>query len=124
VEWVALVTWVIVVLVALPLGAGAVLRPELGLAAMLSLAGLALTVVWVIVEGGRWPLWVAAGCGVVALAAVGLAAMGLVTSDRSYGSDRMQLVAENAAGLAGAQIFLLLYVTLFTFAAAFGATAS
>ena len=33
-EWVALFVWLFVVMTALPLGAGAVLRPEFGLAAL------------------------------------------------------------------------------------------
>jgi hypothetical protein len=123
-EWVALVTWGLVMMVALPLGVGAVVRPEFALAAMVAGAGFVLTLLWVIIEGNKWPLWAATGCGVVALVLVGVGSMGLVTSDRSYGSDRLQLIAESVSGLAAAQLFLLLYVTLFTGAAALGATAS
>ena len=123
-EWLALVTWVVVVLVALPLGAGSVLRPELGLATMLCLVGLGLTIVYVIVQGGHWPLWAATGAGIVAFIAVASASAGYLSPSSSPGSDRLLQVQEHAAGLAAAQLFLLFYVTAFTVAAAAGATVS
>jgi len=63
-------------MVALPLGAGALVRPELGRAALLAMAGLALTIVYVIVQSGKWPLWAAAGAGVAAFLAVAVASAG------------------------------------------------
>jgi hypothetical protein len=111
-------------MVALPLGAGSLVRPELGLAAMLSLVGLGFTVVYVIVQEGRWPLWAAAGAGVAAFLAVAVASAGYLSDSGTPGSNRMLLVQEATAGLAAAQLFLLFYATAFTFAAAGGATVS
>ena len=86
------------------------------------MVGLGLTVVYVIVQEGRWPLWAAVGAGVVSFIAVATASAGCL-SERSPGSARL-LQVQAMASLAAAQLFLLFYATAATVAAAAGATVS
>jgi hypothetical protein len=124
VEWVAVFVWLLVVMVALPLGAGSLLRPELGLAATLALVGFVGTLLFIIVGGHSWLLWVAAGAGAVAFLAVAVAAYGLVAGTSVRSSNPALHLEELTGGLAAAQLFLLFYAIAPTVAAACGATAT
>jgi hypothetical protein len=124
VEWLAVFVWLMVLLLALPLGAGALLRPELGLAAMLSVVGFVGTLLFIILGGHSWLLWVAAGAGVVAFLAVGVASYGLVTGNTQRSSNATLQLEELTAGLGAAALFLLFYAVAPTIAAACGATAT
>jgi hypothetical protein len=124
VEWVALFVWLIVLTVALPLGAGAVLRPEFGLAAMLAPVGFVGTLLFIILGGHSWLLWVAAGAGAVAFFAVAVGAYAIVSGTSVRSSTWALHLEELSGGLAGALLFLLFYATAPTVAAALGATAS
>jgi hypothetical protein len=124
VEWLAVFMWLLVVMVALPLGAGSLLRPELGLAATLALVGFVGTLLFIILGGHSWLLWVAAGAGAVAFLAVAVAAYGLVAGTSVRSSDAALHLEELTGGLAAAQLFLLFYAVAPTVAAACGATAT
>jgi hypothetical protein len=124
VEWLALFMWLLVVMVALPLGAGALLRPELGLAALLSLVGFTGTLLYVILEEHTWLLWAAAGAGGIAFLAVAVAGHAMVTGTSVRSSNWALYLEELSGGLAAAQLFLLFYAVAPTVAAALGATAS
>ena len=61
-EWVALCIWVVLAGLALPLVPGALSTPGAGLAAMSCVAGLALTVLFVILAGPPAVAWALVGC--------------------------------------------------------------
>jgi hypothetical protein len=124
VEWVALFVWLLVLTLALPLGAGALLRPEFGLAAMLAPVGFVGTLLFIILGGQSWLLWVAAAAGVVGFFAVAVGAYAIVTGTSVRSSAWALHLEELTGGLAGALLFLLFYATAPTVAAALGATAS
>jgi len=124
VEWVALFVWLLVLTLALPLGAGALLRPEFGLAAMLAPVGFIGTLLFIILGGHSWLLWVAAGAGVVAFFAVAVGAYAIVAGTSVRSSTWALHLEELTGGLAAALLFMLFYATAPTVAAALGATAS
>lgn len=121
-EWLGLVLWAIVVMIALPLAAaGSLAAPSLGLHSILSIAGLVLTVLYVALSGGRWMATVAGALALAATLAVADGAARL-TSDAPRAATAGQAAEEQAAGLAGVQLFLLLTVAFSMFMAAGGIT--
>jgi len=108
-EWVALSIWAIIVMVAMPLAAGAAFgRGSLGLQALAAFGGLALTIL-VCINGVGPIAWVALGLACLGAVTTAVAAAGL-TSERGYAIAGIQAVEEQQAGLAGAQ--LVLFATL------------
>jgi hypothetical protein len=105
-EWVALGVWLLVVGLALPLGAlGAFGAPSLALQSLAAIGGLAVLVVYIALDGGpghRVLLWVALALGVVGALAVAKGTAWLISDDRSV-SPAGQSGEEAAAILAGAQ---------------------
>jgi hypothetical protein len=91
---------------ALPLAAlGALGAPSLALQSLAAIGGLALVLVYIVLDGGsshRPLLWVAVGLGVVGALAVAKGAEWLLADDRSV-SPAGQIGEELAATLAGAQ---------------------
>ena len=124
VEWVALFVWLLVLTLALPLAAGAVLRPEFGLAAILAPVGFVGTLLFIILGGHPQQPRMAAGAGAVAFLAVAVGAYALVTETSVRSSTWALHLEELTGGLAGALLFLLFYATAPPVAAALGATAS
>lgn len=113
-EWVALIVWAIVVALALPLGLGAILgRVSLGVQALAALGGLGLTIV-VCIEGLVEPVaWTAVGLAGLGILATGAAAIGL-SSAHGGALAEIDIIEEQQAGLAGAQIVLFALVLLLT----------
>jgi hypothetical protein len=105
VEWVTLALWVLVLFVALPLGVGLLNgRISLGLQAMAAGTGLALIIVYLIVDDPVALAWVASGVAFVGLLATLAGAVNLM-SDREDGIPATATaVDELEAGLAGVQL--------------------
>jgi hypothetical protein len=116
-EWLAIGIWLLVALLALPLGAGALFgRASLALQAMAAIGGLALVIVYVSVGRPSAAVWVACGLGVVGVIAMAFAAAGL-TSDHGVGGaggGGVQGIEEHQAMLAGVQLPMFAVVTLLT----------
>ncbi|HET6509852.1 MAG TPA: hypothetical protein VFG42_23865 [Baekduia sp.] len=120
-EWLGLVMWAMVVgLAMLMAGAGGLTAPALGLASLLATAGLVFCVLYIVLGGGRWMAWVSAGC---ALAATPILVSGAsVLLDDERGSADGTWLEEQAAGIAGVEIPLLLTLTFVMALAAGGVT--
>lgn len=91
-------TWVLVTALALPLGGGASAAPVLGVTPLAALAGLGLTVLFV-VDGASTVAWIAFGAAVFGFATVAIGSVLLVTNDRPTGSGLP--AEETSAMLAG-----------------------
>ncbi len=74
-EWLAIVTWVVVLLLVLP--AGGAMLPSLGLLVMVSVAGLATMVVFAITGNDVWA-WISFGSACVGVVLAGVGARSLV----------------------------------------------
>lgn len=82
-EWLALILWVLVAMVALPLGRHALTEhPALGLQAMAGLGGLALCVLFLATDRPPLLAWAAVALGVLGGLAVAVAAYWLVSDNR------------------------------------------
>jgi hypothetical protein len=102
-EWLALVIWVILAAVGIPLAAlVGVASPTLGLQAVAVGAGLALCVLFIALAGGSALLWCGVGVALVGLVAVAVGSARLTSGDRSV-SVVGQRAEEHAALLAGIQ---------------------
>lgn len=116
VQWLTLVTWVIVAAIALPLSRGAAYgRSSLGIHAVAAFGGLAITIA--ICGGSSIHLgWWAVGCGVVAVLAISIAAASLI-AEREWApmaDQRIDPAEGQEASLAGVQIPLLVTTTILT----------
>jgi hypothetical protein len=120
VEWLTLALWLLVLLIALPLGAGLLHgRVSLGLQAMAAGAGLALIVVYVIV-GDSALAWVASGVALIGLLATVTGAVNLISA-REDGVPAVSTSAEEVeAGLAGAQVPFFSVTLIVTLSLALG----
>ena len=105
-QWLTLAVWIVVALLALPLGRGALYgRASLGVQALAAIGGLALMAA--VCAGGSPELaWWAVGCGGVGVVAMGVASAGL-TAERAEVAVGMASLEEHEAGLAGAQLLLM-----------------
>ncbi len=120
-EWVGLVVWVIVLMLAGPVAAGGGLSaPALGIVPPLAIGGLASCILYLITEK-EWLAWLSAGLGVggAVVAATGAA---VLVSDTPGAATASQTLEEHAAGLAGAVIPLLLTAAFAMTLAAVGVT--
>jgi hypothetical protein len=111
-EWVAIMTLGLVVVLALPV-AGGVLSgvPALGLQAVAAVGALALCVVYVALGGPDWAGWGAAGLAFVGLIADTVGVGGLTSEDRGV-TARLQGREEVEASLLGVQIPLFIIAAL------------
>jgi hypothetical protein len=122
-EWVGLMIWLVAAGIGLGVaGLGGLTSPSLGIAGLLAGAGLVLCVVYLALDGPRWPAWASAG---VAVAAFLLTALGSVRllSDEPRSASAGQDAEELAAGLVGAELPLLVVTAFAMFLAAAGITA-
>jgi hypothetical protein len=105
VEWVTLALWVLVLLVAAPLSVGLLSgRVSLGLQAMAAGTGLALIIVYLIVDDPVALAWIASGVALIGLLATLAGAVGLM-SDREDGVRAVATAADELeAGLTGVQL--------------------
>lgn len=90
-EWLALGTWTLVLLAALPLGGGAFEAPPLGLQPPLAIAGFVLAVLFA-VDGAAGLAWAAFGVGVAGTLTTGAGAAELI-ADEDPASSRVGRLA-------------------------------
>ena len=106
-EWVALVVWVVIALLALPVAFGALSGAHgLGLQLVAVTGGVVFCALFIILDGPLWAGWLT-----VAMAALGILADiwgidHLLSEDRSV-SAQLQAAEELEAGLLGVQLPLL-----------------
>jgi hypothetical protein len=106
-EWVALMVWVVIALLALPVAFGALSgAPGLALQAVAAIGGLVFVALFIILDGPAWTGWMAVGLAVVGIAADLAGAERLLSDDRSVSAD-LQGMEELEAGLLGVQLPLL-----------------
>jgi hypothetical protein len=122
VEWMGLLIWVMVAGIALGIAAaGALAAPSLGLQSLLVIAGLGFCVLYVALDGPRWPAWISFGLALAGTAALALGAQRLL-SDEPRSATVGQEAEELAAALAGVELPLLLTVAFAMALAAAGTT--
>jgi len=120
VEWLTLALWLLVLMIALPLGAGLLHgRLSLGLQAMAAGAGLVLIVVYVIV-GDSTLAWVASGVALIGLLATLIGVMNLISAREDGVAPVSTSADEVEAGLAGAQVPFFGVTLILTLALALG----
>jgi hypothetical protein len=103
-EWVALMVWIVVASLALPISAGALSgAPGLGLQAVAAIGGLVFCALFIILDGPLWAGWVAVGMAVLGVVADTWGADTLLSGDRAVSAD-LQGLEETAAGLLGVQL--------------------
>jgi hypothetical protein len=111
-EWLALIVWVLIALLALPVAAGALSgAPGLGLQAVAAVGGVVFCALFIILDGPLWAGWLAVAMAVVALVADLWGAEALLSEGRSVGAD-LQGAEELEAGLLGVQVPLLVVALL------------
>jgi hypothetical protein len=111
-EWVALMVWIVIALLALPVAFGALSgAPGLALEAVASIGGLVFVALFIILDGPRWTGWMAVGLAVVGIAAALSGAERLLSDDRPVSAD-LQGMEELEAGLLGVQLPLFGVVLL------------
>jgi hypothetical protein len=109
-EWLALVIWVVIAMIALPLGGLALTGlVGLGLQAAAVGAGVVFCALYIILDGPGWAGWLTVAMAAVAILAAVQGAAQLTSSERSVSADT-QGAEELASGLLGVEIPLLLVV--------------
>jgi len=103
-EWLALGVWLIVLVAALPLGAGAFAAPPLGLQPPLAIAGLVLAILFAI-GGDAGLAWAAFGVGIAGTVTTGAGAAELIADEQ----DPSSRTAGRTAAFAG--VALPMYAT-------------
>jgi hypothetical protein len=121
-EWVDLAVWIVVVLVALALGRGALDQPAFGLLALTCLAGLALCILFLIEDGATGWAWGSFAAGVVGLLALAGGARWLIYAEDRRSSLMGPRDEEAIALLAGLQLPLLATATIIAALMAFDVT--
>ncbi|MDX6725327.1 MAG: hypothetical protein QOK49_132 [Baekduia sp.] len=103
-EWVALMVWILVAALALPVALGALSgAPGLGLQVVAAIGGLALCALFIILDGPRWAGWLTVAMAVVGVLADVWGAEALLSDERSVSAD-LQGAEELEAGLLGVQL--------------------
>lgn len=119
-EWVALVLWIVLTIIALPLGGlGAFVAPSLTVQTVAAITGLVLCILFIAGDGVSAFLWIAFGAGVVGCLAAFKAGAYLVRDDRPL-SPLGQDVEEHTALMVGIQSQLFLATAAMAFLAAIG----
>ena len=122
-EWLALVLWLMIAGLALPLGTGAIAQLAFGVQAPAVLGALGLCAVFIVTDGTEWVAWAATGCAVVAALAVAVGAAWIVSGDRQV-SHIGQTHEETLAAIAGIELPLLVVGIAINLAVALGMTAT
>lgn len=123
-ELVVLALWILVALIAVLLASAAVLGPgSLVVQAVCAVGGLVLFVLFVVLDGGRGFLWIGFGLATLGLISLAPGVAWLVSEDRAARGAAAHPLEETAAGLAGAQVYLLGTAALLSLGAALGLTA-
>jgi hypothetical protein len=106
-EWVALLVWIVVVMLALPVAAGALSgAPGLGVQAVAAIGGLVFCALFIILDGPLWTGWLAVGMAVLGIVTDVWGAETLLSEERAVSAD-LQGIEELEAGLLGVQLPLL-----------------
>ncbi len=119
-EWVALGLWLFVVMLALPLGLGALYgRFSFALQALAAACGFGLVLLYIVLEGQSWLAWAAVGVGAVGSLVVLVAARNLISGGDA--AVRMKASTEElVATLAGVELPLFVTAALLTVLVALG----
>jgi hypothetical protein len=121
VEWFVLFVWLIVLLVALPLGAGPVRGwVSLAIQALAAIAGFALVIAYIADNQSSAWAWAAAAAGVAGVLAVSVAAAHLVSDREGAVRATNQRAEERDGMLAGVELPLLVVAALLTMLLALG----
>lgn len=103
-EWVALLVWITVASLALPVAAGALSGvPGLGMQAVAAIGGLVFCALFIILDGPLWTGWLAVGMAVVGIMTDLWGAETLLSGERVVSAD-LQGMEELEAGLLGVQL--------------------
>jgi hypothetical protein len=103
-EWVALMVWIVVALLAMPVAAGALSgAPGLGLQVVAAIGGLVFCALFIILDGPLWTGWLAVAMACVGVAADIWGADALLSEARAVSPD-LQGAEELAAGVLGVQL--------------------
>jgi len=103
-EWVALMVWILIALLAMPVALGALSgAPGLALQAVAAIGGLVFCALFIILDGPRWTGWLAVGLAVAGIIADLWGTEHLLSDDRPVSAD-LQPVEELEAGILGVQL--------------------
>jgi hypothetical protein len=103
-EWVALMVWIVIALLAMPVALGALSgAPGLGLQAVAAIGGVVFCALFIVLDGPQWTGWVAVGLAVLGIVADLWGAEHLLSDDRAVSAD-LQDVEELEAGILGVQL--------------------
>jgi hypothetical protein len=103
-EWVALLVWIIIAMLALPVALGALSGSHgLGLQAVAAIGGLVFVALFIILDGPLWAGWLAVGLAVTGIVADVWGAEHLLSDTRPVSAD-LQGIEELEAGLLGVQL--------------------
>jgi hypothetical protein len=103
-EWVALMVWILIAALALPVALGALSgAPGLGLQVVAAIGGVALCALFIILDGPRWAGWLTVAMAVVGVIADLWGAEALLSDERPVSAD-LQGAEELEAGLLGVQL--------------------
>jgi hypothetical protein len=87
-EWVALMVWIVIAALAVPVALGALSgAPGLGLQVVAAIAGLALCALFIILDGPRWAGWLTVALAVAGVLADVWGAGALLSDERSVSAD-------------------------------------
>jgi hypothetical protein len=103
-EWVALMVWIVIALLAMPVALGALSgAPGLGLQAVAATGGLVVVALFIVLDGPLWAGWLAVALAVVGIVADLWGAERLLSDDRAVSAD-LQGIEELEAGILGVQL--------------------
>jgi hypothetical protein len=103
-EWVALMVWIVIALLALPVAFGALSgAPGLALQAVAAIGGLVFVALFIVLDGPVWTGWMAVGLAVAGIVADLVGAERLLSDDRPV-SAGLQGMEELEAGILGVQL--------------------
>jgi hypothetical protein len=103
-EWLALMVWIVIALLALPVALGALSGAlGLGLQAVAAIGGLVFVALFIILDGPLWTGWLAFGLAILGIVADLWGAERLLSDDRAVSAD-LQGIEELEAGILGVQL--------------------
>jgi hypothetical protein len=103
-EWVALMVWIVIALLAMPVALGALSgAPGLALQAVAAIGGLVFVALFIVLDGPLWTGWMAVALAVLGIIGGLWGAERLLSDDRSVSAD-LQGIEELEAGILGVQL--------------------
>ena len=119
-EWIAVITWALVVAFALPLLRGASFFPPLGLQVGAAVGGLALCIVFLAAGEPSSLAWITVGAAALGLVCAVLGAAWLTGDQHSVGSAGQQRAEELEASVEGVEVMLFALALTFALLTALG----